>query len=326
MMSQKQLTSSGDGDGQHPHWMVVRQIPQYAYVLELGCSNGGLSGLFKEACQAKVIGIDKDAQAVWRAQRHCDYVFQQDLNDPHSLDALEYERFDVVTLLDVFARLDNPLKLLQTIKPLLLDEGRIIFSVPNIAHTLMRLELLCGKLSSQHPALFRQHHFSGYTLESLNNLLNEAQYKVLNVDCVWQEVPDATIRYHLEQMNLDASLDSLEHFHAPDAVASQFIITAQPCESNESGITNEWQEPLKALLSSNQAWKHLQEGLSHQQQIIRGLELELASCRDQTKSLQESLADKEKALSAIQESRSWKLLQKAEMLLHPNVAHKTTST
>ena len=85
-------------DDNHSHSQIVRRIPRYAQVLELGCGDGSMSRLIRERCEGHIIGVDHNPDIVWQAQRYCDYVFTEDLDDPHSLDALEGEKFDAITL------------------------------------------------------------------------------------------------------------------------------------------------------------------------------------------------------------------------------------
>ena len=156
-----------DLDPNHSHYHIVQRIPRYAQVLELGCGDGSMSRMMKEHCQAKVFGVEKDPNLAWQAQRHCDYVFTEDLDDPHSLDALQFEKFDVITLVDVLEHLKHPQALLERLKPFLMDESIILLSVPNVAHVSVRLELLTGDFRYEDAGILDSTHLKFFTLKIL---------------------------------------------------------------------------------------------------------------------------------------------------------------
>ncbi len=185
-------------DDNHSHSQIVRRVPRYAQVLELGCGDGSMSRLLRERCQAHIIGIDQNPDIVWQAQRYCDYVFTEDLDDPHSLDALEGEKFDVITLVDVLEHLVNPEALLKRLKPLLLDEGQVLLSIPNIAHASVRLELLNGHFDYEKAGILDTTHLKFFTADSLKALLAEVGYGVHDVDYTWHDLPDEVIAHYLQ--------------------------------------------------------------------------------------------------------------------------------
>lgn len=53
--------------------------------------------------------------------------------------------FDVITLVDVLEHLKDPIALLHRLERLLAPQGRLLLSVPNVAHASVRLELLNGQ-------------------------------------------------------------------------------------------------------------------------------------------------------------------------------------
>ena len=44
----------------HSHSQIVRRVPRYARVLELGCADGSMSRLLKQHCEASIIGVEQN--------------------------------------------------------------------------------------------------------------------------------------------------------------------------------------------------------------------------------------------------------------------------
>lgn len=305
--------ASIDLSANHSYAQIVRRVPRYARVLELGCAGGEMSELLKSTCQASIIGFDKNPQLAWRAQRFCDYVFTEDLDDPHSLDALEGEKFDVITLVDVLEHLQHPQDLLERIKPLLLDEGEVLISVPNVAHASVRLELLAGNFVYEQKGILDHTHLRFYTLDSLRALIQQAGYYIADMDCTWNDLADSVITEYLSKMNLEVTPNALAKFHEPEAMAYQFIMTLRLSSPEQSDdLLDEAQ--FKPLLASNLAWGRMQNQLQTQAQVIRGLEIQLEHCSTQLQQLTQDYQRTRAELAEVHATRSWQLVRRAANL------------
>lgn len=271
----------------HSYTQIVSRVPRYAHVLELGCGTGAMSKLLKEQCEATIIGVDNNPLTAWQASCFCDYVFTEDLDDPHSLDALEFEKFDVITLVDVLEHLKNPLALLKRLKPLLLDEGKLLLSVPNVAHASVRLELLHGNFEYENSGILDTTHLKFFTAASLQALLQEAGFSVQVLGYTWHDLSDNVISEHLKAAGLAVTPEALTTFHAPDAMAYQFIVAAQPVEFSSGELVS---LPVKPLESSQDTWMGLQQDLAQTRQ---------------------ELADTQAELQRVYATRSWQVLRRS---------------
>jgi methionine biosynthesis protein MetW len=261
-----QVTANLPLDDNHSHSQIVRRIPRYAQVLELGCGDGSMSRLMREHCQAHIIGIDQNPDIVWQAQRYCDYVFTEDLDDPRSLDALEGEKFDVITLVDVLEHLQHPEALLRRLKPLLLDEGQVLLSIPNIAHASVRLELLNGQFNYEKTGILDTTHLKFFTASSVRELLADVGYAVHDIDYTWHDLPDEVIARYLQAAGLEATPQVVAKFHEPDAMAYQFIISSSPLGATTTvGEAHPTTNMLKPIDASWQTWgrMHTELALAH---------------------------------------------------------------
>lgn len=270
----------------HSHSQIVRRVPRYARVLELGCADGSMSRLLKQHCEASIIGVEQNPNTAWRARCFCDYVFTENLDDPHSLDALEGEKFDVITLVDVLEHLQHPQALLQRLKPLLLDEGCLLLSVPNVAHASVRLELLKGDFRYESSGILDDTHLKFFTATTLQTILVEAGYAVQALDYTWHDLADTVISEQLQTLGIHVTPEALAAFHTPDAMAYQFIAAAQPLP--EVAATAPAMS-LKPLTASQDTWA--------------GLQQELAQARQQ-------LLDAQAELGRVYATRSWQVLRR----------------
>jgi len=242
------------------HTQIVKKIPQYANVLELGCAYGDMARVLKHQLNCRVIGIEQNREAAEYAEQSCDYVFIENLDDPHSLDALQYEAFDIISLVDVLEHLNNPLGLLKRLKPLLLEtDGRLLLSVPNVAHASVRLELLSGSFEYEDTGILDRTHTHFYTSDSIQSLLREAGYTIHEMDYTWHELPDDVIEKYLNKARLQMTAESLDYFHSNENVAYQFIISASPVAENTSALPVKRQ--LKPMADSWERWGQLQTRL-----------------------------------------------------------------
>ena len=310
-------------DQNHSHNQIVRRVPKYSQVLELGCASGEMSRMLKQHCQAKVFGVEKDPQAAWQARRHCDYVFTEDLDDAHSLDALQFEKFDVITLVDVLEHLRHPGALLERLRPLMLEETTILLSVPNVAHASVRLELLTGDFRYEEAGILDSTHLKFFTLNSLKTLVQSCGFEINEIDYTWHDMPDSVIARYLRQVGVEATPRVLDYFHQPEAVAYQFIVSislprskdSQPDNESDDGselkVMPEAAHALKPMAASWQTWGHVFSNLQQKEQIIHGMEVNMESYQTELKRLSTELKAKSAELDRVYATRSWRLLRKA---------------
>lgn len=301
----------------HSHSQIVSRIPQYAQVLELGCSTGEMSKLMKQHSQAQVFGVEKDPQSAWQAQRHCDYVFTEDLDEAESLDALQFEKFDVITLVDVLEHLRHPEALLERLKPLMMEQSTILLSVPNVAHASVRLELLTGDFRYEDAGILDNTHLKFFTLQSLKSMLTRCGFVIKEIDYTWHDMPDSVIARYLRQVGIEATPRILDYFHQPEAVAYQFIVSIslpgsdiEKADDEHSDLFAVQEQNLKPMAASWQTWGQMFENLQQKEQVIRGLEIKMEGCQGELEQLREETKVKSEELARVYATRSWRLLRR----------------
>ena len=256
----------------HSHTQIVKRVPKQARVLELGCGDGSMSQLLREFCQASIVGVDYNAQAVQQARLYCTHVHVADLEQADSLALFEDHAFDVITLVDVLEHLKNPSDLLHRLERLLAPNGRLLLSVPNVAHASVRLELLNGQFEYESSGILDATHLRFFTLRSLHECLQQAGYQVLEVDYTQHDIADMVIARYLQNAGLEPSTQLMAMFHAPDAIAYQFIIAATPVTADSvlHDVSVLFPQasprlPMKPLAASWETWEYLHNELQRTQ-------------------------------------------------------------
>lgn len=172
-------------------------------VLELGCAAGAMSAVLTRHYHCSVSGIEADPDAAAEARAHADRVWVADL-DANGWETLPGgDRFDVVLAADVLEHLRDPLACVLRARDLLADGGRLVISVPNIAHGGVLAALLCDAFPYRDTGLLDRTHVHFFTRHSLAQMLCRAGFAIDTVQTVdtgpwhpefaayWQALPDA---------------------------------------------------------------------------------------------------------------------------------------
>src|SRR5690606_36587785 len=152
-------------------------------------------------CQ--VTGVEYEAPAAEQARRYCQHVVQANLDDPDWADALEPAHFDTIVAADVLEHLRDPLGCLRRVRALLNTNGRLVVSVPNIAHGGVLAALLANDFPYRETGLLDRTHIHFFTSLTLGRMLVQAGFQVDSCETVdtgpwhpefndyWNKLPDA---------------------------------------------------------------------------------------------------------------------------------------
>jgi SAM-dependent methyltransferase len=92
------------------------------------------------------------------------------------------EPYQWIVLADVLEHLRQPDLLLAQCQKLLADDGRLVVSVPNVAHWSVRLALLFGRFSYTARGILDRSHLRFYTLSSIRAELEQAGFAIERVE------------------------------------------------------------------------------------------------------------------------------------------------
>jgi 2-polyprenyl-3-methyl-5-hydroxy-6-metoxy-1,4-benzoquinol methylase len=206
------------------HAQVIDLVGGDKRVLDVGCWNGAL-GRVLMGFGCKVTGVELDEEAAAAAAAVLGDVKVADLDRTSLSDLFEAGAFDVVVFADVLEHLKDPRAALIDAIHLLAPDGRVVISVPNVAHGALRLALLQGQWRYTEKGLLDARHRHFHTRHALLELLSSVGLQAedlrgtiadplgVEVEIDEDRLPDGAVEWIRDQ---------------PDALVYQFQVAAAP--------------------------------------------------------------------------------------------------
>ncbi len=179
------------------HHIERAMITPNAYVLDVGCHTGIFGAVLKKERSATVVGIDVDAPALQIARTRINEALLLNVEEPgweQVLITQGWKQFDVVLFGDVLEHTRDPEAILIAAKKLLKPGGRIVVSIPNVAHWRIRLGLLFGRFHYTDSGILDNTHLRFYTSRSGHELLERCGYTITSSDVAGYDLPHWLIR------------------------------------------------------------------------------------------------------------------------------------
>jgi methionine biosynthesis protein MetW len=151
--------------------IISRMIPAGARVLDVGCGAGSVSVQIIANGRTSLVGVEPDETRA-RAARDRGVDVRSGFLTPELIG--ELGTFDVVLFADVLEHLADPLSLLELARTALARGGRIIASVPNVAHWSVRTELARGNFVYRDWGIMDATHLRWFTHANLQLLFQSA--------------------------------------------------------------------------------------------------------------------------------------------------------
>lgn len=145
-------------------------------VLEIGCSSGGTLAWLKSLFPGvETMGVDGYEPIREELAKNADTALIRDLEEPLP----EIGRFDLILALDILEHLRKPGDVLRELVGKLNPGGRVIVSVPNIAHhSVLSNLVLKRRFAYQDAGILDRTHLRFFTEESAVQLMNQAGLRV----------------------------------------------------------------------------------------------------------------------------------------------------
>jgi methionine biosynthesis protein MetW len=152
------------------HELLLAAVPPRGRVLDVGCATGYLAAeLAARGCA--VTGVDADPGAAAAARARGLRVVEGDAEESATLArAAAHGPFDAIVCGDVLEHLRDPERVLTALADLLAPGGRIVASLPNIAHWTARREILRGRFPRAGHGLFDRTHLRFFTRATAREL------------------------------------------------------------------------------------------------------------------------------------------------------------
>ncbi len=217
-----------DEKSQNTSWhKVFSFIQPQSKVLDVGCSSGNFGKVLISKKQCTVDGIELDKKDAKEAAKKLHTVRVLDI-EKDSLSGLGKNEYDCIYFGDVIEHLVDPVETLKRIKTLLKNSGAVVFSIPNMGHLSVRLDLLGGKLEATETGLLDKTHLHFYTQDEVLRVFEEAGYRIDKLDFVKKDYPKQLLEKHLAKLGLKANEKFYQLMQQTDAAAFQFVGMAVP--------------------------------------------------------------------------------------------------
>lgn len=221
-----------DLNNQNSSWTrIYEMISPNSTVLDVGCSSGYFAEVLIENLKCAVDGLEIDTEDAKKARKICREVYELNLNNT-SFSEIK-QQYDFIIFADVLEHLLNPVEVLKRIKKLLKKDGAIIFSLPNMAHASVRLELLNGHFNYEDQGLLDKTHINFHTRESVDNMLAEAGYQIIKADRTYHDLPEGIIKKNLQNVGIEPTEKFIDLMNNGDAVTYQFVFAIKPGKTSK---------------------------------------------------------------------------------------------
>jgi 2-polyprenyl-3-methyl-5-hydroxy-6-metoxy-1,4-benzoquinol methylase len=143
-------------------------------LLDVGSAQGVLAQRFTERGFV-VTCVEGSAELAALGRDKCHEMIVADLDKP--LPQLTGQ-FDVIVYGDILEHLRNPMEVFRGFNRYLRPNGRVIVSLPNVAHAWVRLNLLVGRFQYANRGILDRTHLRFFTLRSFKAFLHDAGLEV----------------------------------------------------------------------------------------------------------------------------------------------------
>lgn len=156
-------------------------------MLEVGPGDGVISRWLKTRKHCKTIGVEIVAAAREIARDAFEQIFTGSIEDVAIVSQVSsYAPFDAIIFADVLEHLVDPWQVLKNVRPLLARDGRVLLSIPNVAHWIPRLKLLLGHFDYTDGYLMDRTHLRWFTRQSAKQMAIDCGYRVTAENTVFK--------------------------------------------------------------------------------------------------------------------------------------------
>ena len=177
--------------------IIIRELKNNSTVLEFGPANGRLTRYMKEVMGCKVYLVELDEKAGREALQYGEDLVVGDIEQYEWLERYKNLKFDYIVFADVLEHLRDPLTVLIKAKGLLGDDGKVLVSVPNLAHNAVLIDLLNNKFEYKKTGLLDDTHIHFFTKTSLDKMIADAGLYTCKEMATYASVGTIEIENHL---------------------------------------------------------------------------------------------------------------------------------
>jgi 2-polyprenyl-3-methyl-5-hydroxy-6-metoxy-1,4-benzoquinol methylase len=208
----------------HPHTMAILEVRPGSRILDIGCAAGDVARILSQR-GCSVWGVENDRVAAELARAYCKGVVLGDIADLDLEETLAGTAFDVVLFLDVLEHLLDPAAALRKAARVLAADGKVLASIPNVAHGAVRLQLLGGRFRYTDAGLLDRTHVKFFDSAGVEELFKSTGYLIEECRRVTRSLEETEIRVDLEAFPSEL-IEVISR--DPEALTYQFFVIARP--------------------------------------------------------------------------------------------------
>lgn len=151
-------------------------------ILDVGCACGDFAAILKERMPATVWGMELNQGSIDIAKKTGAFedIFKIDLNTFNSDEFSRFDGFfDNIIFGDVLEHINFPQDTLKKFIQLLNPEGEFILSIPNIAHSSIKANLLLDDFSYTPCGLLDETHVKFFTYKTIASFLADIHLEIV---------------------------------------------------------------------------------------------------------------------------------------------------
>jgi 2-polyprenyl-3-methyl-5-hydroxy-6-metoxy-1,4-benzoquinol methylase len=154
--------------------LLANKIRPGCRVLEFGPASGYMTRYLKEELGCEVYVVEIDPGCADRAKPYAAKSFVGDIETFGWAEQWGNERFDIILFADVLEHLRDPWKALHVATRFLKSHGRLLASIPNLAHNSVLIELWANRFTYRHVGLLDNTHLRFFSEASVKEMFVSA--------------------------------------------------------------------------------------------------------------------------------------------------------
>ena len=228
-------------------------VPDGGRVLDVGCSVGNFGEALERLKGCTVVGVDLNADDIAIAATRLSEAYVLDVSDAEAIGVLG--TFDAILFADVIEHLVDPRATLRTIRSLLNPGGIVVYSIPNMGHLSVRLDLLEGRFPYTETGLLDKTHLHYYDAHEIEDVFTAAGFGIIEEEPVVAGYPRGWIDDRLVRLGLTASDEFFAALDESESNVFQYVGVAIPL----SGLPRNPAPPVRKVMPVDELLNYANE-------------------------------------------------------------------
>lgn len=239
--------------------IILNMIQPGSTVVEFGCAEGRMTKYMKEILDCQVYIIEFDEEAFEKAMNYAVDGFRCDIEAFEWVEMFNSVPVDYVIFADVLEHLCNPEQVVERIYSMLPEQGQLLLSVPNLAHSAVILGLMKDRFTYRHEGLLDNTHIHFFTYYSLEEMLANSNFIPVDRSATYILPWNTELRDDLRGISLSVQNELAGKDYG---VCYQFVYRCRKAEyvnkqSNKAVLVNDnikkqyFHEKLKLYIANN---------------------------------------------------------------------------